>query len=329
MREGTFTVGDFTLFVSYLGWMSSLPQWVGLLLARHRQAGVAVARMERLLEGAPQGTLVRPSRLYLGAAEPALPVVARRPSDRLERLVATGLTYRHPETGRGIQGVDLDLRRGTFTVVTGRIGAGKTTLLRTLLGLVPAASGEVRWNGDVVADPSVFLVPPRCAYTPQVPRLFSDTLRENILMGLPEDRADLLAALHLAVLERDLATFEQGLDTRVGARGVKLSGGQVQRAAAARMLVRAPELLIFDDLSSALDVETERTLWERLFRLPELTCLVVSHRRAALERADHVLLLRDGRLEAEGRLEELLSSSEEMRRLWQGEGLGTELVATR
>jgi ATP-binding cassette subfamily B protein len=219
----------------------------------------------------------------------------------------------------------LCLQRGTLTVVTGRIGSGKTTLLRALLGLLPLEAGQIYWNDEPVTKPGDFFVPPRSAYTAQAPRLFSATLQENILLGLPQEKTDIDGALRAAVLERDILELEDGLDTMVGTRGVKLSGGQAQRAAAARMFARDPELLVFDDLSSALDVETEQALWERLLSRRDadparaFTCLVVSHRRAALQHADHVIVLKDGKVCAEGRVEELLESCDEMKRLWAGE----------
>lgn len=319
MQTGTFSIGDFALFVFYLGWTSMLVQATARTIAQYKQAEVSVDRMLALMEGEPD-RIATHDHIPLTGDLPEPPAIVRSPGDLLERLEIRGLAYRYPGSDAGIADVSFVVDRGSFTVVTGRIGSGKTTLIRVLLGLLPRDAGDILWNGTPVNDAGEWFVPPRCAYTPQVPRLFSDSLRDNILLGLPEDAVDLPGAIDRAILSPDIDDLEDGLDTRVGSRGVKLSGGQAQRAATARMLVRDPELLVFDDVSSALDIETERQLWAGLFDRDgaDTTSIVVSHRRPALQRADRILLLENGRITASGRLDDLLRESEEMRRLWEG-----------
>ncbi len=319
MVTGAFTIGDFALFVFYLGYVMTLVASIGMATVQLKQTSVSFARMDRLLQDAPQETLVRKTDIHLRGPLPAVPFIRKTTEHRLETLTVDGLTYCYPGTAAGIHNIKLNLPRGSFTVITGRIGSGKTTLIRTLLGLVPCTAGNVLWNDVSVQEPATFIVPPHVAYTPQVPILFSDTVRDNILLGLPERQVDLPSALHAAILEPDVNQLERGLDTVIGPRGVKLSGGQQQRTAAARMFVRDAELLIFDDLSSALDANTEQALWERLFARAETTCLVVSHRRAALQRADHIIVLKDGRIADEGRLAGLLVRGEEMKDLYNNE----------
>jgi ATP-binding cassette subfamily B protein/ATP-binding cassette subfamily C protein len=315
INSGGFTVRDLVIFLVYLPRLTDYMAFVGDIIAQHRRAGVAYERVRELAVDAPDAELLNRLRVPLEGEIPevVLPDIGIEP---LRRLEVRGLSHWFPDGGEGLDGVDFIVDRGSFTVVTGKIGSGKSTLVRALIGLVPA-NGEVFWNETLVEDPASFFVPPRSAYTAQVPRLFSDSLAENIALGQRAARERLREAVRLAVLDPDLERLEMGMQTMVGARGVKLSGGQVQRSAAARMLATEAELLVFDDLSSALDLHTETELWGRLLAQRDVTCIVVSHRRAALQRADQIILMDRGRIVDRGVLRDLLVRSELMRSLWE------------
>lgn len=312
LAQGSAGIGEVTLFVSFAYYLDFLPRMLGRMFARHKQAGVAFARMGSMVGDADPANAVRPRMLPLDARSGRLSdaptlEVARPSRRRLERLEVRNLSAIHgvrvrgkgdlDASAAGVHDVSFSLERGSFTVLTGPVGSGKTTLLRALLGLSydTVVQGHVLWNGEPLSDPAAFLVPPNAAFLPQVPQLVSDSLTDNISLGGASSRA-VKDAVGLAALDVDLALMADGLETMVGPRGLRLSGGQRQRLATARALVHQPELVVFDDLSSALDVETEVELWSSL-AAAGMTVLAVSHRAVAFERADQILRLDQGRLE--------------------------------
>jgi len=235
--------------------------------------------------------------LVHGAA-PSPPRPDRAP---LERLDVAGLAAVHDDGTVGVEGVDLTVRAGELVLLLGPVGGGKSSLLAALAGLV-GHTGSLRWNGTEVQDGQVFLRPGRVAYVAQVPRVLSGTFRDNV--QLAHDRA-VAPALADAQLAADVADAG-GLDALVGHRGVRLSGGQVQRLALARALATESELVVADDVSSALDARTEVQLWAALRRRG--TAVVGStSKRAALQQADCVVVLTEGRVAARGRWADLSS----------------------
>jgi ATP-binding cassette, subfamily B, bacterial len=283
------TAGEVAQFAAYLGGLVWLPMRIGGLIAGRRRYEVSVERLDALV--APQrpgepdvltGHIAMP--ILGGPPVPPLQLSERRP---LERLEVRGLTIE----SRGLHDVSFELERGSLMVISGPVGSGKSSLLRGLLGLLDLDRGEVLWNGEPVLDRAAFFVPPQSAYVAQVPRLFAESLADNLRLGHSVSDDQLTESIRLAAFDEDLADLPDGLTTMVGARGVRLSGGQAQRAAGARALAHRPELLVLDDLTSALDVETEKILWERL-AAAGYTVIAASNRPVALARADQVIALK-------------------------------------
>ncbi|SCX37894.1 ABC-type multidrug transport system, ATPase and permease component [Klenkia marina] len=217
----------------------------------------------------------------------------------LRTLELQGVTAVHDDGTVGVADVDLRVPAGSLTLLVGRVGAGKSSLLAALAGLVDH-EGAIRWNGVDVTDPQLFLRPGQVAHVAQVPRVLSGSIAENVALS---HRRGVDAALHTARMQPDVADAG-GVGALVGHRGVRLSGGQVQRLALARALATGAELVLADDVSSALDARTELELWAAL-RERGSTVVGASSKRAALALADQVVVLDAGRVVDRGRWSDL------------------------
>ena len=224
----------------------------------------------------------------------AAPAPSLPPRTPLRQLSVVGLSATHPDGTIGVDRVTFTVGAGELVLLLGPIGSGKSSLLAALAGLVHH-SGHVRWNGVDVEDPQIFLRPGQVAYVAQTPRVLSGTFGDNMRL---DHRRALDRAIADARLSPDIADAG-GLDAVVGHRGVRLSGGQVQRLAFARALATEAELVLADDVSSALDARTEVELWGAL-RARGTTVIASTSKRAALRQADRVLVLVDGRIAAVG-----------------------------
>ncbi|WP_152363221.1 ATP-binding cassette domain-containing protein [Microlunatus speluncae] len=268
MRVGTFLVGDFAYFVYALGTMGTLVDALGRFISRYQRFSITCQRLEAILPGAGLLSLTE---------QPTVCATLSGSHEAIEsaRLDVHQLSYVHPDGSTGINDVSFTVAPGQLVVISGPVGSGKTTLVRTLLGLLPRTGGTIAIGGkDLPAETS--LVPPRATYTPQNPGALSGSLRENVLLGAPDDR--LYDALQRSALARDIPNLLDGVNTAIGPRGHKLSGGQRHRLAAARMFAHPAAVLVIDDLSAALDAHTEHELVGSLIADRASILIVVSNR---------------------------------------------------
>jgi ATP-binding cassette, subfamily B, bacterial len=268
--------------------------WFGVVFgAAVTEAPVARRWLQAMsdLSGGVDITRVPPGVDLPAGTAPAPGAAGRVP---LKRLSLDRVTAVHDDGTVGVQEVDLTIDAGSLVLLTGRVGSGKSSLLAGLAGLVDH-EGSIRWNDLEVDDPELFLRPGQVAYVGQVPRVLSGSFSDNIALDHDRQLQDALDDARLDVDVEDAG----GHGALIGHRGVRLSGGQVQRLALARALATEAELLVADDVSSALDARTEVELWEAL-RRRGVTVVGCSSKRSALARADCVVVLEDGRVAATG-----------------------------
>ncbi len=273
--------------VSGFGWFGRV---AGSVVTEAPGTGAWQAETSRFAGGVDLMTVPPGVDLVAGAA-PAPPAVARVPLAELELRDVTAV---HDDGTIGVEHVDLRVAAGELVLLVGQVGSGKSSLLAALAGLV-AHRGDILWNGRPVTDAEVFLRPGQVAHIAQVPRVLSGTFADNVRLGHQRAFDGPVADARLG---SDVAAAG-GRDALVGHRGVRLSGGQVQRLALARALATDAELLLADDVSSALDATTEIELWTAL-RERRATVIGATSKRAALARADRVVVLVDGRIAATG-----------------------------
>ncbi len=227
----------------------------------------------------------------------------------LASLESVAVLSKHPERPV-LHDVSFVAERGQMIALVGPSGAGKTTLAQLVARLYDARSGAIRFNGVDLRDATLDSVRRTVGMVMQETHLFHDTLRANLLYARPEaTEAELAIALHDAQLTAVVAAMPQGLDTVVGDRGHRLSGGEKQRVAIARLLLKAPPVVILDEATAHLDSESEHAIQEA-FRsaLKGRTSLVIAHRLSTVQQADQILVLDKGRIVERGRHAELIEA---------------------
>jgi ABC-type multidrug transport system fused ATPase/permease subunit len=294
--SGALSAGATLVAVSTLGSARWFAWTTASLISQLPSARVWTRRTVAMAGAGAYSAPVPGVDLAAGTA-PAPPAPPRHP---LRRLALAGFSAVHEDGTVGVRDVDLTVERGQLVLVVGPVGAGKSSLLRALAGIVHH-TGALTWNGQLVTEPEMFLRPNQVGYVAQLPRVLSGTIADNVRLGHEVDAA---GAVSIAQLEHDLAAAGAGLGLLIGHKGTRLSGGQLQRLALARALAPSTELLIADDVSSALDVTTELELWQAL-REHGLTVVGSTSKRAALIQADQVVVLLAGGAVARGTWPEL------------------------
>ncbi|MDR0529609.1 MAG: ABC transporter ATP-binding protein/permease [Zoogloeaceae bacterium] len=301
--HGQMSVGDLVLVNAFLMQMYLPLNFLGVVYRELRQAVTDIERMFRLLSA---GQEIRD----LPGAIP-LPFHARD-----VRFINVHFSY---DPARPIlRGIDFAIPSGHTVAVVGASGAGKSTLARLLFRFYDVTDGKITLGGQDVRVFTQESLRRAIGIVPQDTVLFNDTLYYNILYGAPNaTRQEVMEAARAAQLIQFIHSLPEGWETRVGERGLKLSGGEKQRVAIARALLKNPSLLIFDEATSALDTRTEHAIQAQIERAAQgRTTLVIAHRLSTVMRADEILVMKDGLIVERGRHDALLKQNGRYARMW-------------
>ncbi len=304
--EGALTPGTLVAFLLYAvliaGAVTSLAGFWGNL----QEASGAARRIFGLLD------------LKVELQEPAEPRSLPTPLEGRVRYRDVQFRY-GPDLPRVLHGIELEIQPGETVALVGASGAGKSTLAALLPRFYDVEGGAVEVDGIDVREVRLADLRARIGLVPQEPMLFAGTVRENLRYGNPDAGDDEVeTAAREAHAHEFISRLPKGYDAVIGERGITLSAGQRQRMAIARVMLKAPTILILDEASSALDAESERLVQDALDRLMEgRTTLVIAHRLSTILRADRILVLDQGEIAARGRHRELLESSELYARLYR------------
>jgi len=294
IAEGRYTLGDFVLVNTYLLQLYSPLSFFGFIYREIKQAMVDMERMFELLgqdrEVADRAD-ARPLRVTGGQVE--------------FRDVRFGYDARRPI----LKGVSFTIPAGKTVAVVGTSGAGKSTIARLLFRFYDADGGAILVDGQDVRDVTQASLRAAIGVVPQDTVLFNDTIRYNIGYGRPDaGDAEIEAAARLAHIHDLIMAMPDGYQTMVGERGLKLSGGEKQRVAIARTLLKNPAIFLFDEATSALDTHTEREIQANLREVSQgRSTLIIAHRLSTVADADEIIVLAEGRIIERGRHVELLA----------------------
>jgi ABC-type multidrug transport system fused ATPase/permease subunit len=222
-----------------------------------------------------------------------------------EALTLRGVSFAYGDGPRVLEAVDLDIARGARIGIVGPTGSGKSSLLDLIMGLLEPSAGAIAVDGRSLDDATRPLWQAQIAHVPQSIYLADDTISANIAFGVRRgamDEARLRACAEAAHIAAFVAGLPDGYATRVGERGIRLSGGQRQRIGIARALYKQAEVLILDEATSALDDETEAAVIASIMALgPDITLIMIAHRRSTLDGCDRILAVDKGRVRQEER----------------------------